>query len=86
MLRGKRDREWNSVQTMSDRQSLHEFLQRKAESSVRGESAAQKRLSEAEADLEIRRWEQKNSEIARYESHRELESPRLQLHKSGSMG
>ena len=64
------------MRTMSDRQNLHEFLERKAELAVQGEIAAQKRLSEAEAeaDMEIRRWEQKNSEVAFYESRRELET------------
>ena len=60
VLRRKRDRDLNSLQTLPDRQNLHEFLERKAESARRGESAAQKRLSEAEADQEIRRLEQKN--------------------------
>ena len=46
---------------MPDRQNLHDvFLERKAESAVRGEIAVQKRLSEAEAGLVIRRWEQNN--------------------------
>ena len=81
--RRKRDLDLNIVQTLLDRQNLHEFLERKAESARRGESAAQKRLPEAEADLEIRRWEQKNSEIAPFhESHRELESQRLQLQQA----
>ena len=47
MLRGKRDHNLDSVSTMSDRQKLHDYLERKAESAVRGEIAAQKRLSEA---------------------------------------
>ena len=50
------------MQTMPDRQNLHDvFLERKAEKAVRGEIAVQKRLSEAEAGLVIRRWEQNNS-------------------------
>ena len=40
---------------------------------MRGDNTAQKRLSEAEGDMEIRRLEQKSSEIAFYET-RELES------------
>ena len=35
-----------------------------------------------EADEDIRRWEQRGSEIALYESCRELESQRLQLHQA----
>ena len=52
------------MRTMSDRQNFHEFLERKAEIAVQEENAAQKRLSAAEAYMEIRRWEQKNTEVA----------------------
>ena len=38
----------------------------------------QKRLSEAEADMEIRNWEKRNSDMAYYEINLELESQRLQ--------
>ena len=37
------------------------------------------KLSEIEADVEIRRWEQRSSEIALHESYRELETQILQL-------
>ena len=70
------------MRTSSDRQNLHNYLERKAESAVRGENAAQKRLFEAEADMEIRRWKQTGSEIALCETHRELESQRLQLQQA----
>ena len=43
-----------------------------------GEWSSEK-LSEIEADVEIRRWEQRSSEIALHESYRELETQRLQL-------
>ena len=43
------------VQTLKDKQNLHNFLERKAELAVRGEKLAQKRIYEAEADMEIRR-------------------------------
>ena len=48
----KRDEDFNSVQTLWDRRSLHEVLEWKAESAAQGENSAQKRLSEAEPDLE----------------------------------
>ena len=80
VLRRKRDRDLNSVQTLPDRQNLHELLERKAESARRGESAAQKRLSEAKADLEIGRLEQKNSEIALFMISSTPQ--RLQLHQA----
>ena len=40
----------------AESQSIHEYLERKAEMAIQGESAAQKRLLDAEAFLEIRRW------------------------------
>ena len=64
----------NSLRTSSDRQNLHHYMERR--------NAAQNRLSEAEADMEIRRWEQKSSETALYETHQEPESQRLQLHQA----
>ena len=45
-------------------------------------NAAEKRPSEPEADMEMRRWEKKSSERALYETHRELASQRLQLHRA----
>ena len=36
LSKSKRERDLDSVRTMSDRQSLHEFLERKAELAVRG--------------------------------------------------
>ena len=58
--RRKRDRDLNRVRTCSEGQHLHDYLERKAELALRGESAVQRRLTDAEADLEVRRWEQKN--------------------------
>ena len=81
----KGDRDVKSVQRLSNRQHLHDYLGRKAELPVRGESAAHRRITE-EADLEIRRWEQKSSEIALYETRRELESQRLELHQANQWG
>ena len=66
---GKRDRDLNSVRISSERRSLHNYLERKAESAVQGENVAQKRSSEAEADMEIKSWEQKSSEMTLYETH-----------------
>ena len=62
------------MQTLKDRQNLHKFLEWKAESAVRGEKLAQKRLLEAEADMEIRNWEKWNPDVALYEIDEELES------------
>ena len=78
LVKGNRDHDSNSVRTSSDKQNLHEHLERKAESAVRGENAAQERLSEAEADID---GEQKGSELALCHTHQELESQRLQQHQ-----
>ena len=79
LSKGKRDRD---LESLSDRQILHVYLEQKAELAVRGECAAQRRLSEAEADMEIRNWEQKSSDMALCEVNRELESQRLELYQA----
>ena len=71
MSREKRGRDLNVVQTLKDRQNLHKFVVRKAEQAVRGEKSAQKRFSEAEGDMKIRNWEQRNSDTALYETANE---------------
>ena len=70
------------MQTLKGRQDLHRFLERKAEFAVRGEKSAHKRLSEAEAEMEIRNWEKRNSDIALYETHQELGPQRSQLQQA----
>ena len=64
LSKGKRDRDLESVQTLSERHILQVYLEQKAEMAVRGECAAQRRLSEAEADMDIINWEQGNSDMA----------------------
>ena len=58
LSREKRDRDLESVQTPSERRNLHVYLEQKGELAVRRGCAAQRRLSEAEADMDIRNWEQ----------------------------
>ena len=45
LSKGQGDRDLESVQTLSERQNLHVYLEKKAEMAVRGECAAQRRLS-----------------------------------------
>ena len=52
---------------------------RKAELAVQGDCAAQRRLSEAEADMDRKNWEQQNSNNALFETSREIESQRMEL-------
>ena len=62
--------------------SPNKYLEWKAEFAVRGENAAQKKKTiETENDVEIKDCEKGSSEIALYESQRELESQRMQLHQ-----
>ena len=79
LSRGKRDRDLHSVEIESERNSLHVYLKQKAESVVLGEYTAQKRLSEVEADMEVREREKRSSDLALCDTSRQLESQRLQL-------
>ena len=84
--RGKRDRDINVVHSLRDRENCQKILERKAELAVRGEKLAQQRLYEAEADVEVKHWEKRNSDIALYEVNQEFESQRLQQQQAQSMG
>ena len=86
MSKKKRERDLDSVITMVDRQHLQEFLEWKGESAVRGEIAAQERLSQAEADMEIRRWEQKKSEVAFYQFSSKTRISQITATSGESMG
>ena len=80
LSRGKRDRDLERVHILSERRNLHAYLEKKAELAFQGDCAAQKRLSEAEMD--IRNEEQRNADIALFETNRELESRRLELYQA----
>ena len=54
LSRGKRGRDLECAQTLSEWRNLHAYLEQKAELAVQGESATQTRLSEAEAEMGIR--------------------------------
>ena len=54
LLTGKRDRSESISQSMRDRDNLHKILKKKSELATRGENEAQRKLSEIEADVEIR--------------------------------
>ena len=75
------DRDVESVQTLSERQNLYVYLEQKAEMAVRGDCAGQRRRSEAEEDMEMRNWEQRISDMALYDTNRELESQSLELYQ-----
>ena len=81
MLWGKRNKNDESA-TLIDRQNLHEFLERQAQTTVLGEQNSQRKLTEAESDMENKEWERRNSEFALYESQCEPESQRQQLRQA----
>ena len=64
------------MQTLKDRQNFHNILEWKAELAVRGEKLAHQRLYEVEADVEVKHWEKRNSDIALCEINQEFESQR----------
>ena len=72
--KGQRDRDQNVVQISRDRRNLHKVLERKAEFAVIGDKLAQQRSYEAEADVEIKHWEKRNSDIALHEINQEFGS------------
>ena len=74
----KRDRDQNVVRTLKDRQNLHKILELKVQLAGRGEQLTQQRLYEVEADVEVKNWEKRNSEISLYDINQECESQRLQ--------
>ena len=78
----KRDRDQNVVHTSRDRQTLHEKPERKAELAVQGEKLVQQRLCEAEADVEVKHWEKRHSDIALCKINWEIEYQRLQLQQA----
>ena len=59
---------------LSERRNVHEYLESEAELAFQEECAAQKRLSEAEAEMDRREWERRNADIPFYETDRQLES------------
>ena len=67
------------MQTLSERRNLHVYFEQHAELTVQGECAAQKRLSEAEAEMNMRNREQRNSDFALHGTDREFESQFLEL-------
>ena len=83
--KGKRDRGQNDVHSSRDRENLHEIHERKAEMAVPGERMAQQRLYEAEAEVEARNWEKRNSDIAFQEINQEFECQRFQLQQANRL-
>ena len=82
VVHGERDREFEIVQLsqmekekiLSEQRSFHEYLEKGAERAFQGKFEAQKRLSEAQAEIDSREWERRNADVALCETSRQLES------------
>ena len=80
--KGKRDRDTNVVLSLKDR-NIPKILERTVDDSVvRGEIMTQQKLYEAEAEVEARIWEKRNSDFDSQEINQEFESQRFQLHQA----
>ena len=90
LSKGNRNRASESVKLLPtgkyrilpERKSLHEDLEKEAERTVQGECAAQKRLSEAQVEVDRGEWERRNADIALCETTRHLESQRVELYQA----
>ena len=68
------------VETVSERRNFHLYIDRKLNWLFKEIVQAQKRLSEAEAEMHRRNGERKSSDAAFDETNSEFESQRLELH------
>ena len=89
MLKAKRDREFGSVSSqeqekfLSERQNLHDYLEREARRALQGECMAQRKLSEAEMERDGMIWDNRNSDwAAMYGINSQLEPQPSELHRA----
>ena len=80
--RRERGRDQNVVHSLRDRENLHKIFERKVDLAVRGERMVQQKFHEAEAEVEARNWEKRNSDTAFEKINQEFESQRFQLHQA----
>ena len=87
MLKGKRDGEFGSVLSqeqerfLSERQHLHDNLERKTRRALQGECMAQRKISEAEMETDWVIWDKRNSDWpAMYDTNSQPESQKTELH------
>ena len=62
--KGKRDRDINVVYSLKKQSKSPKNPERKVDSAVQGETIAQRTLFEAEAEVEARNWDKRNSDSA----------------------
>ena len=70
LLNGKRGRDVGSVSSqeqenfLSERQNLHDYLEREAGRALQGESIAQRKLFDADMERDRMTWDKRNSDWA----------------------
>ena len=69
---------------LSEQKSRHEFLEKKADQAFHGEFAAE-RLSDAQAELDRREWERRNTDIALCETGMQLQCQKMELYQAKSI-
>ena len=79
--KGNRFRDSNVVHSLRDRDHLQKILEQK-DLGVRGELLSQQKKYEAEAEVEARNWEKKNSDSTFREINQEFESQKFQLQQT----
>ena len=68
------------IPTSANRPGVRKYFERIAEIAIQGESEGRRRLSDADAHLESREWEEREKpEFALYETHQQLESQKKEL-------
>ena len=88
LLEGKREREYERVlhseqeRFLSEKQNLYDDLERESQSALQGECMAQRRLSEAEVEMDRKSCERRNSDMALYETNCQLESQQMELYQA----
>ena len=80
--RGKRDREFNFVHALRDRDNLEKILERKVDLATQGEKEAQQKLYHAEAEIEAKNWEKRNRDHSFQEINQKFESQRFRLNQA----
>ena len=49
----------DGVRILSERKNLHEYHEKKAQEALQGECTAQRRLSEAEVEMDMKSWDRR---------------------------
>ena len=68
----ERDRDTNTVHSLSDKENLQKILERKVDLAVRGERETQQKMYQAEAEVEARNWDKQRQDSAFQEINKRI--------------